>query len=63
MKTEKMSLAKIQGKLSRVEMRNIMAGSGGGKCVSCKTSKDCSSSQICTHYTGTGPCGEGDWCL
>lgn len=28
MKLKKMSLASIQGKLSRVEMKNIMAGSG-----------------------------------
>ena len=27
-----MSLAIIQGKLSRTEMKNIMAGSGGGCC-------------------------------
>ncbi len=33
MKRTKMSLANIQGKLSRTEMKNIMAGSGGiGKC-------------------------------
>ncbi len=30
MKTVKMSLATIQGKLSRGEMKNIMAGSGDG---------------------------------
>jgi hypothetical protein len=34
MKTQKMSLANIQGKLSRVEMKNIMAGSGGCYIVS-----------------------------
>ncbi len=28
MKTQKMSLANIKGKLSRAEMKNIMAGSG-----------------------------------
>lgn len=28
MKTKKMSLANIKGKLSRAEMKNIMAGSG-----------------------------------
>ena len=28
METKKMSLANIQGKLSRIEMKNIMAGSG-----------------------------------
>ena len=32
MKTTKMSLANIQGKLSRAEMKNIMAGSGGTFC-------------------------------
>ena len=32
MKTQKMSLANIQGKLSRAEMKNIMAGSGGANC-------------------------------
>ena len=30
MKTVKISLANIQGKLSRTEMKSIMAGSGGG---------------------------------
>jgi hypothetical protein len=34
MKTTKMSLANIQGKLSRTEMKIIMAGSGGA-CVKC----------------------------
>ncbi len=30
MQTQKMSLASIKGKLSRAEMKNIMAGSGSG---------------------------------
>ncbi len=30
---KKMSLATIQGKLSRQEMKNIMAGSGGSSCA------------------------------
>ena len=34
MQTKKMSLANIQGKLSRTEMKNIMAGSGGYSCTS-----------------------------
>jgi len=34
MKTTKMSLANIQGKLSREEMKNIMAGSASGSCRS-----------------------------
>lgn len=39
MKTTKMSLANIQGKLSRTEMKNIMAGSGSGTCTTkCFTS-------------------------
>jgi len=33
METKKMSLANIQGKLSRAEMKNIMAGSGSGTCT------------------------------
>ena len=38
MQTQKMSLANIKGKLSRAEMKNIMAGSGsylysGGSCT------------------------------
>lgn len=49
MKTTKMSLANIKGKLSRTEMKNIMAGSGGNsECIThctyyqagCSASKD-----------------------
>ena len=43
MKTKKMSLANIQGKLSRTEMKNIMAGSGGDSCPT-----DCNSNCIGT---------------
>ena len=53
-----MSLANIKGKLSRTEMKNIMAGSGGGG-VTCGM-KDCikiingeTKSAICT---GTSTC-------
>ncbi len=35
MKTRKISLADIKGKLSRAEMKNIMAGSGGYACNHC----------------------------
>lgn len=35
MKTTKMSLANIQGKLSRTEMKKIMAGSGCGAGTAC----------------------------
>ncbi|MGG9960281.1 hypothetical protein [Ferruginibacter sp. SUN106] len=35
MKTTKMSLANMQGKLSRIEMKNIMAGSGDSSGTCC----------------------------
>lgn len=39
MQTKKMSLATIQGKLSRTEMKQIMAGTSSGTCtLSCFTS-------------------------
>ena len=44
MQTQKMSLANIKGKLSRAEMKNIMAGSGG--CLD-QYSYDCSASAQC----------------
>lgn len=54
METKKMSLANIQGKLSRAEMKNIMAGSGSGGSGLC-SAKDCfaivqgvTKSAICT---------------
>ena len=37
MQTQKMSLANIKGKLSRTEMKNIMAGSGCSVGKSCLT--------------------------
>jgi 4-diphosphocytidyl-2C-methyl-D-erythritol kinase len=43
METKKMTLANVQGKLSRAEMKNVMAGSGG-KCLTfCQTDSDCGS--------------------
>lgn len=47
MQTQKMSLANIKGKLSRTEMKNIMAGSGysakccnaAGECTQCSTTQ------------------------
>lgn len=45
MQTKKMSLASIQGKLSRAEMKNIMAGSSANCKMgdqSCNTDSDCS---------------------
>jgi len=47
MKTLKMSLANIQGKLSRAEMRKVMAGTGvndGVGAGGCSTSPPCSNS-------------------
>jgi len=59
MKTTKMSLANIQGKLTRNEMKKIMAGSGGR----CSTSS-CSLNVngriyygTCGFYGGMGPGG------
>lgn len=48
MKIEKMSFANVQ-KLTRKEMRSVMAGSGGGVCVS---NSACSSG--CGSYSGGG---------
>ena len=39
MQTKKMSIANINGKLSRAEMKQIMAGSGDGVC-GCITNDD-----------------------
>jgi hypothetical protein len=41
METKKMSLANIQGKLSRAEMKNIMAGSSSDICLGCRNDHDC----------------------
>jgi hypothetical protein len=47
MKTQKMSLATVQGKLSRKEMKNIMAGSYSGTDESQRTCGSCSSAYDC----------------
>lgn len=56
MKTAKMSLANVQGKLSRTAMKKIMAGSDGedmGFCQDqCQTSDDCPQDRSC----GGGSC-------
>ena len=52
MKTQKMSLANIQGKLSRAEMKNIMAGSGS-KC----SYSGCTVYDSYTGKTYAGSCG------
>ncbi len=45
MKTKKMSIANIRGKLSRSEMKNIMAGSGSDPEIC-----ECNSPDDCTEY-------------
>ena len=56
MQTKKMSLANIKGKLSRTEMKNIMAGSGGSgmQCV-CNNGNDAGmvSCDTCERYCST----------
>ena len=57
MKKNKMSLANIQGKLSRAEMKNIMAGSGssGSNCnSSCSSDSDCDGTDNTCHHCATG---------
>jgi hypothetical protein len=54
MKTVKMSLANIQGKLSRSEMKNIMAGSGGGHCWSCTSNQGSSCWYVASNDVGAG---------
>ncbi len=62
MNTVKMSLATIQGKFSRAEMKNIMAGSGGGICIAAfipLSADDCFPYAVMTQlYVGTN----GWWC-
>ena len=57
MKTTKMSLASIQGKLSRSEMKNIMAGSGGGGC--CGSDRDCGGNASYCNKAYSCDCGHG----
>lgn len=60
METKKMNLANIQGKLSRTEMKNIMAGSGSAEC-----SGPCNLSQALCTGTNYKACSLGsgvyDW--
>jgi len=58
MKTVKMSLANIQGKLSRAEMKNIMAGSAF--CVTCY---DPSKGVMCGSGTACHQADEGSMCM
>jgi len=53
MEKTKLSLANVQGKLSRAEMKNVMAGSGGaGNACTGKSKDDCSGG--CTQSNGAG---------
>ena len=62
METKKMSLATVAGKLSRAEMKNVMAGSsfddsvgdGTHECKdTCAFNRDCPQDRYC----GSGVCG------
>jgi len=62
MKTTKLSLANVQGKLSRSEMKNIMAGKNALPTCNCNSSDDCttwneSCMASCEGGTGAGHCG------
>jgi len=56
---KKMSLANIQGKLSRAEMKNIMAGSGGCQDLGQKCDSiyhvNCCTGYVCASYTCQKP--------
>jgi len=58
MKILKMSLANIQGKLSRAEMRKVMAGTGECTNDACGALKVpcCSSSDYCSDASNKGHC-------
>ncbi|RZJ50175.1 MAG: hypothetical protein EOO44_16895 [Flavobacterium sp.] len=55
MKIEKMSFANVQ-KLTRKEMRSVMAGSGGGGSGSCVSHSGCPSGCAVTYNGQTGSC-------
>ena len=46
MKPKKLSLAEIQGKLSRAEMKRIMAGSEQEDC-NCNSKDECKEGEVC----------------
>ena len=63
METKKLSLATVAGKLSRAEMKNVMAGNdsslepGDGKCV--EDGKDCPVfGKCCNECKATFKCGK-----
>jgi hypothetical protein len=60
MQTKKMNLANIQGRLSRNEMKRIMAGSDSTSIcgLGCSIDLDCKGDQSCTKCSaGQGPKG------
>jgi hypothetical protein len=62
MKRMKMSLANIEGKLSRAEMKSIMAGSGYS-CLGCTTDQECKdvNKGKCTKECQSGTKGCSGW--
>ncbi|MBA3286373.1 MAG: hypothetical protein H0U27_15115 [Nitrosopumilus sp.] len=64
METKKMSLVNIQGRMSRAEMKKIMAGSGTVEC-NCNSADDCETGILCYNRCGGpvngkyGACGAG----
>jgi len=68
MQTNKMSLANIQGKLSRTEMKNIMAGSGATGCKKGDSEYHCTvgtgypNAYICQSPASSGGCGSASNC-
>ena len=56
MQTQKMSLANIKGKLSRAEMKKIMAGCGSLGCA-CGSDSDCGSGA--PHCNKNKSCDDG----
>lgn len=56
-----MNLANIQGKLSRAEMKNIMAGSGSDGC--CTSDRDCGgNATYCSKAVACTGCPSGTGC-
>ncbi len=56
-----MSLANVQGKLSRAELKNVMAGSGATNCetFTCYSNSDCTTEKCgtrCFSYNGKNVC-------
>ncbi len=54
MKTKKMSLANMQGKLTRAQMKNIMAGSGDGWNGPCGPPCSAQGPNCQCYFTGSG---------